>query len=289
MRPLLSLLVLLAAAASASAQPMWRPLPGGASVSVDVFRPVLVQRQIATDDQGNIIGDGGPGPLHSAQILSARVPVGGAFSIIADLPTAYFSYTFTGVPGVDGLTEFGIGNPYLGVEARGAADVTVEAGVRLPLSAREDGYSRAEFTGIQSLFETVEAYQAKTFSAALGARFEPALSPAVRLRLRALPTVRTFPSFEQVGERVEEVRARVFDLQYGAQVVGLVGPVELAGGVTGRVDGPGGGDYNPTLLTFGVSAAGLPVRPGVLVRIPVRDYVFDTGAIVGFSLDVPIR
>lgn len=291
MRRLLLPVLLAVSIASASAQPMWRPGLDGPSVSVDVLKP-FEDRQIATDDQGNVIAEFGPALLHSAQIVSARISVNPIWAVVADLPMAYSRYNmpegFSNPEVFEG--EFGIGNPYVGVEAAALADLVVEAGVRLPLSARgANGFGvGASFTGATSLRETVEAYLEETSSAVLGARFEPALLPGLRLRLRAVSSVLRYPTFLQVGERVQEVRETDLALHYGVQAIGLVGPAELVGGVVGRTDGA---DrlFDPIALTLGASVNGLPVRPGLRVRLPLRGYSFGPDAVVGLSLDVPLR
>ncbi|MDT0632384.1 hypothetical protein RQM47_01165 [Rubrivirga sp. S365] len=291
LRPALVAVAVLAGGA-ASAQPMWRPAPEGGSVSLDVLK-AFAGRDVVTDERGVVIGDVGPTALNTAHVVSARFPVGFAVTVVADFPTAYFTYdASTSNPGGgavvgDPQSEFGIGNPYLGAELAARPALTVEAGVRLPLSSHE--FSPARFTGIQTSFEAVEMFQDGTFSARLGVRYEPAVSHAIRLRLLAAPVLRTFDSFEQDGPVVQERRATNVEVQYGAQVVGLLDRVELAGGVVGRLDTAGDINHSPVSLTLGASAQGLPVRPGLLIRVPIHDNLFDTDAVVGFSLDVPLR
>ena len=292
-RPALLAVAVLAGGA-ASAQSMWRPVPEGPSVSLDVVRPFDSGDGVITNERGVEVGRFEQSPLYSAQILTVRLPVRSRVVVVGDLPMAYSNYGLgadTSVEVPDELLEsdFAVGNPYVGVEVSARRDVTVEAGVRLPLSPSDADFSEAQFVGVVSLFETIEMYQGETFSARLGVRYEPALIGPVRLRLRLAPTLRTYPDLEFGDDGSLETRSTVFDLQYGAQVVAIAGPAELLGGVVGRVDGPGGGDFNPALLTLGATARGLPVRPGVLVRVPLADYVFSSGSIIGVSLDVPLR
>ncbi len=307
MRPLA---LLLLAATAASAQPMWRTALGGASVSLDVLKP-FDQTQVATDERGVEIGTFRPSPFQSAQVLSARIPVAPRLALVADLPTAYVNYgppseaVQRAYPGVDldAPADFVVGNPYLGLEAQVRPDVAVEAGVRLPVSPRGEfgAGSDAAFAGFTALFEVPEAFLERTTSASVGVRYEPTLARSVRLRLRAVPTVLAYSSFRGVvsgGELLdrEEVRETVWALRYGAHVVGSVGLAELSAGVVGRVDDVEPfarttyvGTYEPTILTLGATVAGLPVRPGLTARVPLRGEPFGTDVVVGLSLDVPIR
>lgn len=294
MRPFVSLLALLAVAASASAQPTWRPALDGPAVSLDVLKLLGQRELVVTDDQGNVVGEGGPGLLETAQILSARIPIGPTFAVVADLPMAYASYSVS-----DGLdaelehSEFGIGNPYLGAEAALRDDATVEAGVRLPLGSEAvNGPGQtARYTGSVALFEAPETYWSNTLTATLGGRYEPALSPRLRLRLRAVPGA-TWYSYALRGPRGEGDEVRVEDsylqLQYGAQLVGLAGPAELVGGVVGQAHTSGGFDNPPVALGVGASTRTLPVRLGASARVPVLGGAVGD-LVVGLSLDVPFR
>ena len=308
MRSLLFALSLFATA-TASAQPMWRPALDGPSVSLDVLKP-FGQALVATDETGEQIGEVGTSPFHSAQVLSARVPLGPRLAVVADLPTAYAKYepddaVRRAYPNSDGPGEFIVGNPYLGVEMALRPEIAVGVGVRLPLSPPGEfgAGSDAAFVGRTALLEVPEAFLERTFSASAVVRYEPALARSVRLRLQAVPTVLVYSSFRGVvsgGELLgrEDVRETVFALRYGAHVVGGVGPAELSAGIVGRVDDVEPftvgsttfvGSYEPTVLTLGAAVGGLPVRPGLTARVPVRGDPFGTDLVVGLSLDVPLR
>ena len=264
-------------------------------MSLDVLKP-FEDRVVATNEQGDVIDIFGTGALNSAQVLTARVPVSRVVALVADLPTAYYSLNAPEPIRSLSPDEFRVGNPYVGMEVAGPGGLTVETGARLPLSA--EGPNRfgtpAGLTGTTALFETPEAYREGTFSVSLGGRFERQVLPSVRLRLRAVPTLLSVPvrdvSFEGDAPRVQDRRETLVAFQYGAQVVGAVGPTELTGGVIGRTDGASRYGYaDPTSLTLGVTVRDLPVRPGLLVRVPLRDYTLTTNAVVGLSLDVPLR
>ncbi len=292
-------LLLLALGASASAQPMWRLSSSRPGVALDVVKGIGDGFQIATDVEGNPRGEARPTLLHSAQILSARIPIRTGLTAVADLPTAYYSYRATGAFDVESgsHSEFGIGNPYVGVEARIQPDVILEGGVRLPFSSGgDDGFgTAANATGIRFLTETPEAYLNNTSSASAGVRFEPELRPGLALGVRAVPTVFLYSATHRVymdGEDVPtEVRKTGFSLHYGARVVGHVGPAELTGGVIGRLNEGRLLDlYEPVTITLGASVGGLPVRPGLSARFPLGDeYRIWPDALVGLSLDAPLR
>ena len=287
-RPALAAAAVLAGGA-VSAQPMWRTTPTGPSVSFDVLRS-FEGRSVVTDEFGREVGDAGPTALNTAQVLSARVPVGSRFVLVADLPTAYFDYGVSeGTPDPVFESEFALGNPYLGVEVAALRALTVEAGVRVPVASSGDGFSQGRFTGLQASFETLEMYQDGTFSARLGVRYEPTVTESVRFRFLAAPVVRSFDGFVEEDFMIREARQTSLDVQYGAQIIGQIDRVELLGGVVGRVATADNEPFDPASLTFGASARGLPVRPGLLVRVPVHDDLLGTDAVVGLSLDVPLR
>lgn len=125
------------------------------------------------------------------------------------------------------------------------------------------------------------------------------MTRAVRLRLRAVPTVLVYSSARGLvtaegGIEEQDVRETVLAFHYSAQVVGEVGPAEVSGGIVGRADDVTPfetvvGSYEPVTLSLGATVGGLPVRPGVTVRVPLLNGPFATDAVVGLSLDVPIR
>jgi hypothetical protein len=285
--------VLAFMAAAATAQPAWRSLPAGPSVSLDVLKAVGGQEFMVTDEEGNELGTVGPDLLHSAQILSARVPFGGRFALVADIPFAYYSYSFpaeaSGFPQSE--SDFGVGNPYVGAEALVADGLTVAAGVRLPVARGGDG-AALFLSGLVADVEQPEAFYSDMVSGALGVRYERALSPGLSVRLQATPTVRystynspVIPDEEETGQDRTAVA-----VAYGAQLAALAGPVRLSGGFVGRqhLRDPAFFYLDPMALALGATAEGLPVQPGLLVRVPLRGYP-DVNAVVGLSLTVPVR
>lgn len=295
MRRLAALLV-LAVAAGASAQPLWQPTSSGPGVSVDVLKPVGVGTLTFTDSVGTPLGESGPGLLHSTQVLSARVPIGDVWTVVADLPMAYFTYDSPDGfdPAFeDQLHDFSLGNPYLGVEAAAWPGLTLGGGVRVPLA--HDEYGGGTIAGLSSLVELPETFL-DVLSVAASAQYEAPLSRAVRVRVQAAPTL-LFASYrywrcrEGACTEVEE-SDRTVAVHYAVQVLGTVGPVEVGGAVAGRATSDEGttGYYAPVIVGAEAALWGLPVRPAVQVKVPVAgDHLIKPDAVVGFSLDVPFR
>lgn len=299
---LCALLALLLAPAAASAQVLWRAAPGGPTVSVDALVALGDDYESAfTSPEGRPL-DGSVGVVSSAVTLTARVPVGAGVSVVADLPFSYSRFSTPDVPalgieaGAEGDVDFG--NPYLGAEAQVRPDLALGAGVRLPLTSdyRDDGtVDPAEFGwqgGLVADRERFEAYLSDVLTVSALARYEPVRGPA-RLRLLLVPTYLADFSSETFFGDPNPPRTGLA-LGYGAQAEVETGPVAVSGGVVGRpvLTGERFELFSAdAALTAGLRAVAGPVRPGLLVRVPLdRDrFAFESDATVGFSLDVPLR
>ena len=286
MRPYL-VAALVLASAGASAQTTWRPLHAGGAVSLDVLRTVP-GRDYEVADRFGTTRTFSASPLQSVQVLTARVPLGGRWTGVGEVVTAYSSYDAPAGTDVALLTpnQFAVGNPYLGVEAAAGGGITLTAGGRLPVSS----VSGATYDGYTTAPERGDAFALEAGTVAVGGRYERALAPAVRVRLSFAPQV--LYSGRQLDDRSLDRFGLV--VGYGASVVGAIGPVEVGGGVVGRE--PVARQVNQfgysrvTVAEVGAVLAAGPVRPGLTLRLPTRTGVFDApGAVIGFSLDVPLR
>lgn len=296
----LSLLVLisLVAASGVTAQPDWRPQADGPAVSVDVLATRQADDILITSSSGSEIEETTLRQRYAAALVSARWPLAPRLTVAATLPLAVYSAKLDdfGVElDFESRTDFGIGNPYLGLAVQATPEASVEVGVWLPLSTDETYENETQpnvavgVAGIVTDPEHAEAYEKSTASARLLLSGAVEVSPAVRLRGHLAPVFSYYTADVPMG--FDLTRSNLA-FTAGALVDGDVGRVTLTGGAVGRYEPDGGFraliDEVFVSALAGASLNGLPVQPGVLVRVPVTGfYVAD--AIVGFSLDVPLR
>jgi hypothetical protein len=192
----------------------------------------------------------------------------------------------------------GVGNPYLGAEYAVSPGVVVEGGVRLPLASRDDGavaFFTSDGVGYLADVERPEAFLPDVASATVGVTAQRSVAPGVDVRVELAPTLMydTRGSVDLTSDGVDDPfrPGPALWARYGAQVVLGVGPALLHGGLAGR-QGIASDPYytlsHTASAVLGVVAAGLPVRPGVLVRVPVLGE-FRPDPVVGLSLTVPLR
>ena len=284
------------------------PNPGGAPRPP--VRPSPSTRYVALGDDFEdafTSPDGQPLPgsvdvVSSALVVTARVPVGAGVTVVADLPVSYARFASPDVPalGIEAGSEDDVvvGNPYVGAEAGVGAALTVGGGVRLPLSrfdrigGFQDPAQFGWFGGFTTDPERFEAYLPEVLTVSALARYEPLAGP-VRLRFVLAPAyLADVSGDEPFGD--PDFGTTGLALGYAVQAEVPVGPVALSGGVLGRpiLAGERFEVFSvDAALAVGAAATVGPVRPGVLVRVPLdRDpFPFDSDATVGLSLDVPLR
>ena len=291
MRPLLLALLVLSAA-SPMAQTTFRPVPEGPSVSIDALVALGDDTEsLWTDQNGVSLGSSTLETTTSALLLAGRFPIG-RVTIVAELPFAYVSYNQSlgdVAPPID-ASDTALGNPYLGLAVQSGL-VEIEGGVRLPLASQEtpplDAFSADAVIAAFTLDpERFEAYAVDVFTATLAARTRVELVPGVRAEFRLAPAL--------VVETQDAPadNASILALGYGLQLAADAGPLAVHGGVIGRrffsADRYSLFDVDATVV-LGARFVRAPVQPGVLVRVPVSDDYFGTDAVVGLSLDVPLR
>ena len=291
MRPLLLALLALSAA-SPVAQTTFRPVPEGPSVSIDGL--VALGDDIESlwiDQDGVSLGSSTLETTTAALLLTGRLPIG-PVTIVAELPFAYVSYTQRlgdVAPPIE-ASDTALGNPYLGLAVQRGL-VEIEGGVRLPLASQEtpplDAFGAdAVIVALTLDPERFEAYGEDVFTATLATRTRAELVPGVRAEFRLAPAL-----FVETRDASDD-DASVFALGYGLQLAADAGPLAVHGGVIGRrffaSDRYSLFDVDATAV-LGARFVRAPVQPGVLVRVPVSDDYFGTDAVVGLSLDVPLR
>lgn len=287
-------LLALALTSAAAAQPGWRAIEADSpTFSVDVLTAVGDDPTfLATDDQGNPVGEFEIGTLSMSVLLAARVPVGDLLTVVGEVPFAYVSFDYPDVfqvgPDAD-LDDIAFGNPYLGVEVMAGQEVTLGAGVRLPLASSGD-FANAQGwqAGLATEVERFEAYLPDTFTASASVAVAPMLSDRVRVRARVEPAL-LVPTGDNTDSGV--------DLALGGSI-GLdaaLGRATLSGGFLTRRTLTDGrfGDLRD-LGVFEADATALlgatldlgRVRPGLDVRVPLYDTTLQQDATVGLRVDV---
>lgn len=248
-----------------------------------------------------------PNWMHSAQVLSGRIPLTRRLAAVAEFPFAVYSYDYP-----DAVRErpspfltaeeqarqfeshFGLGNPYLGVDARAAPGLALGGGIRLPLSRDRAGrqVNYAASSGVMAHVEQAEAYFVDMATLAFHARYEsPPDDTPLTLRAHASPAV--LYDLTEASQRVEGDRDRAQGtIAYGVQLFAAAGPARLGGGLVGRRYVLDPRDvvwaFNSTALRLEAVFDRLPVQPGLSARIPLSGVEF-SDAIVNLSLTVPVR
>ena len=294
MRRLAALALLLPVVAAA--QPGWRATPDGPSVSADLLYAVGDDPEaLVTDEVGNVVESEDVAVTSAALALAVRLRVSSRLLAVVELPLSYTSIAFSELSAASAFdledeANAGVGNPYVGAETQLRPDVSLSAGVRLPLASNDLTSGAPAFSGgLRTEMERFEAYLPDTFSALVAVSATRALGDRLRARLRLEPAV-LIPTTEETSESGADVA-----VGYGAWLEGAAGGVDLGAGVYGRrflTDNRYG-----TVEVFDVDAvASLSasvavggVRPSVAVRVPLTETAFGQDATVGLSLDVPLR
>ena len=256
----------------------------------------------------------------SGHVLSARVPVTGRVTVVAELPVAYREYELSPeqearyaeiVAGPLGGQEtyapltrrdaaLGVGNPLLGAEVTLTERLSVEAGVRVPLGGRRDGglaatrFNPPDVVGRAADPVRDEAYATGTVSLAAGVRFSRpvgrylAVAGFATSLLSVLGAEVARGPVDASSQRASS-RASLAGV-WGGSAEALAGPVALGVHVAGRID--------PTPVWR--SAPSAPLSTGASLRLrsgPVRPAVMyqrfvagrARGGAVSVGLEVPLR
>ena len=299
--PMRSLLLaaVLAAPAVAVAQPTWRAVPQG-GLSVDVLKTVPGQSAMIADLDGNTIGEADASAFHSALVLSTRLPVTRSVAFAVEIPFAFTNYdesalaTDPATVQLQKTTQAGFGNPYLGIDMATKSGLRAGIGGRLPIftvygegADTRGGFSETTWAAANA--EQSEAFTPFAYSIAGHLGVDRAVTEAIGVRAEVAPvyinSTQTYTTVD--GEQTPSA----FVTRYGAQITARAARLQLGGGVVGRetID-------DPYTLSVGSSTsaiasavyAGNQFRPGLTVRVPFRGDMTD-GAVVGLSLDVPLR
>lgn len=216
----------------------------------------------------------GSGFLTSSNVLGGRYYLHDATALTAELP---FAYADLDAP-FD--SEFGVGSPYLGVEYGPTERFLLEAGLRLPFSATNNGAAAgflAEFA------DRSAAYLDEVLSVHVIPNLLSTYEGGFRTRLRGGPVV-WIPTGGGAPELFVDYGGSV-----GFENAGFGGDLGITGWML-----VSGGDLNfveRTVFQAGAQAyrrLGNGGRLGVLLRIPLDDEVENVDFTVGVAASMPV-
>lgn len=252
--------LLLVAAATADAQTIWNDHARPASLWLE-FNHV--------DFEGE-----GSGFLTSSNVIGGRYYLGDVTALTAELP---FAYADLDAPLE---SEFGVGSPYLGIEYGPEDSFLLEAGLRLPFSATNNGAAAGFFA---EFADRSAAYLDEVLSVHVIPNLLSTYEGGFRTRLRGGPVV-----WILTGGGAPELF-----VDYGGSVgfenAGFGGDL----GITGWMLVSGGDlDFGErTVFQVGAQAyrrLGSGGRLGVLLRIPLDDEVENVHFTLGVAVSMPV-
>jgi len=213
--------------------------------------------------------------LTSGSFLSVSGKLGSSSRLEVEVPIAT-----GGLKADPAGSQFVVGNPYLGLRLHQSGKAfSTQLGLRFPLmgdlSTRSEDAVRAAAV---SDLDREEAFFSKTLTARAGIELHPATSGSLLTGLRFGTSV--FIPTQENGGDIEAF------LDYGGRLGFDNASVLAAIALTGRwlVTSSAGSlaDRTEHQLTGSLDLRRGPVRPGVLVRIPLDDSALD--AVLGFRL-----
>lgn len=155
--------------------------------------------------------------------LSGRVPFP-VVTLVVEIPYASSTQKINFPPFSSSSSQFGIANPYVGVEF-GSPEFVTDIGVRLPVVSGDNSFLGASLAPADLL--AMERYQPKAMSAAAGISFNPEIARLVVAHVRVGPTF-WIPTPAE-GRTTEAL------LDYEGGLGAAIGPVVIAAGLGGRM------------------------------------------------------
>ncbi|MGH7453200.1 MAG: hypothetical protein ACRENG_17755 [bacterium] len=263
---------------SLPAQSLWLDRSHDKTIALEVIKP---------DFKNNNLGTFTSSRSGLALFLSLRWPLSERLHFVGELPFAYGNYEFKSSLININEHESGsaIGNPYLGLEIKGAnTPIFAEFGVRLPITP-EDNVGTG--LNIYSDVDRIEAFFPKTLPFSGMVNFHHVGSSGLAIRLRGGASFWVFTDMEAFNEDTELFAS------YSAQVGYEFRQVSVMAGFTGRANLTAeDADFSQrSVHQFGAAAslgAG-KVRPGVQLRLPLDDDLKDIlDAMFGVQLGIEL-
>ncbi len=259
---------------SLSAQSIWLEQRPGISIAVEFLKPYFV--------------DSNSSFATSVLFFTGRLSISRTITIVADLPFAYYGFRDE--------SSTVMGNPYLGVEIRKqASPVFVEVGFRLPLGSDRDEFydeSAATVVGMFTDPDRFEAFKLYDLSMTVRLNYRRKLGSDFLLYLRS--------GWSGGGSAEQDYGTPGFQtLDYSVQLGCEIKQVSILGGLSGRylLDGQtfhmqqyGGRGRFAHQLAVAASRRFGTVRPGIVFRIPIDDFLNDEiRFVLGLNVEIQLH
>ena len=213
-----------------------------------------------------------------AWFLSLRYALSPKVALIADVPYAHY--------GADGSpdTESTIGNPYIGIEARGEdSPISGEFGIRLPLVSEDN--SSAQFVGAFADIDRWEAFwnDIVPISAMVNARWKSQQGAVAKLR--AGPTLWASTGEDTETELLLDYTAQIgYEGEWGSVIGGFTGVMLVT------QDEANFGERTYHQLGVAGSLRFNRVMPGMSVRLPLDEFMKDIhDVVVGVHVSIELN
>ncbi|MDT8324198.1 MAG: hypothetical protein RRA94_08810 [Bacteroidota bacterium] len=245
-----SLLIMLCAAAPATAQPIWVAAEQDHAISFEWQKPFYENSE-------------GIKFLHSTFFFGYRVRTSEALTFLVDLPFSNFS--------TDTYDEFLLGNPYVGI-ALGSEDALIsgDVGVRLPLADKEKAL--ASYFASAADIDRLEAFATEAVPATGILRLHTRIhATKLGVRMHAGPSILVY--MDDRGDEIMDVYLKYgFLTQYEDEAV-LV-QLGYTGVYTFRHQFDSREDQASSQIGLTVNAdIGAGFWPGLLLRIPLDNHL----------------
>ena len=222
--------------------------------------------------------------LSGAVFFSGSGPIGKSLRIEADVPLFRAGVS---VPGLPAESSLRLGNPYVGLRIHSPGrPLSGYLGVRVPLASDPTNFagSLAMDVGALSDFDRFEAFLPKVFTVRTGVELRSVSSGGILVGAKLGPSL--LVSTEGGSGDDAELFAD-YGVQGGYEGRAVRATVGLTGRLLATEDGGSFGDRTEHVVTGVVELRRGPVRPSVLIRMPLDKSVREmTGVTIGFGLAI---
>lgn len=225
--------------------------------------------------------------LSGAVYFSGSGPVGKSLRIEADVPLARTGYHLATVPSSPSQSSVRLGNPYLGLRIhQSGRPLSGYLGLRLPLAGdpTSTAGNLAMLVGALSDPDRLEAFLPKVFSVRAGVELRSVSLGGMLIGAKLGPSL--LVATEGGGGDDAELFAD-YGVQGGYEGTAVRATVGITGRFIATESGGSLGERTEHVITGIVELRRGPVRPGLLIRVPLDKSVRETvGATVGFGLAI---
>jgi hypothetical protein len=213
---------------------------------------------------------------------SARVPVTPQVGVVVELPFAYARMDSTPFGG-SAESNTVLGNPYVGAEYAFSRQLSVQLGLRAPVTTAGPE-SWADVIAVLANLQRMEAFLENVLPVSIAASFQQAVADGFSVRSRAGVTQAFY-----IGDDDGEAATL---LDYGVFGTYSVSVARFGAGLSGRWDISGDEGFSDNsfhLLGFTADAGFGRFRPGLSVHIPLdEDYRQFLGSTIGAYVQIAL-